>query len=88
MKNIHDPADSRWESTDHGRLASYGSWQADSYHIYGRDIAATKARLSDRMESAPFENRIYELTAEMIQEIYQEAESAVQLRIADYDRSH
>ncbi|MCF7732718.1 MAG: thymidylate synthase [Akkermansiaceae bacterium] len=73
-----------------GRTVKLGrlNWQADSYHIYGKDIAAAKARLFDRIESTPFENRIYEFTDEMIQEIYQEAEAAVQLKIADYDRSH
>lgn len=73
-----------------GRTVKLGrlNWQADSYHIYGKDLAAAKARLFDRMESTPFENRIYEFTDEMIQEIYQEAEAAIQHKIADYDRSH
>jgi thymidylate synthase len=27
VKNINDPADTRWEYTYHGRLAAYGSWK-------------------------------------------------------------
>lgn len=27
VKNMNDPADTRWEYTYHGRLATYGTWQ-------------------------------------------------------------
>jgi thymidylate synthase len=36
-----------------GRL----NWQADSYHIYGKDIQAAKERLFDRVNDMPFEER-------------------------------
>lgn len=73
-----------------GRSVKLGrlNWQADSYHIYGKDIAAAKARLFDRLAITTFENRVYEFTDEMIQEIYQEAEPAIRLKIDEYDRSH
>jgi thymidylate synthase len=67
-----------------GRL----NWQADSYHIYGKDLAAAKARLFDRLATAPFDSRVYQFSDELIQDIYQEAEAAVRLKIADYDREH
>jgi thymidylate synthase len=67
-----------------GRL----NWQADSYHIYGKDIATAKARLFDRLATTTFENRVYEFSDAMIQEIYQEAEPAIRLKIEEYDRSH
>jgi thymidylate synthase len=67
-----------------GRL----NWQADSYHIYGKDLAVAKARLFDRLATAPFDSRVYQFSDELIQDIYQEAEAAVRLKIADYDREH
>ncbi len=27
VKNMNDPADTRWEYTYHGRLAAYGTWR-------------------------------------------------------------
>ena len=67
-----------------GRL----NWHADSFHIYGKDIADAKARLFDRIDACPFEDRVYRFTDETIQEIYAEAESVVRAKIAEYDRSH
>lgn len=73
-----------------GRTVKLGrlNWQADSYHIYGKDIAAAKARLFDRLATTGFETRVYEFSDEMIQDIYQEAEPAIRLKIEEYDRSH
>jgi thymidylate synthase len=73
-----------------GRIVKLGrlNWQADSYHIYGKDIAAAKARLFDRLATTPFESRVYEFSDEMIQDIYNEAEPAIRLKIAEYDQSH
>lgn len=67
-----------------GRL----NWQADSFHIYGKDIADAKARLFDRMHTTSFEDRVYRLSDEMIQDIYSEAEAAIRAKIAEYDRTH
>ena len=67
-----------------GRL----NWQADSYHIYGKDIAEAKARLFDRIPRGPLADRTFEFTDPSIQEMYHEAEAAVREKIADYDRTH
>ena len=67
-----------------GRL----NWQADSYHIYGKDIADAKARLFDRIPTTELEDRTYRFDNEMIQEMYIEAEAAIRAKIAEYDRTH
>ena len=67
-----------------GRL----NWQADSYHIYGKDIADAKKRLFDRIGQGTLADRSYEFTDPTIQEMYTEAEAAVREKIADYDRNH
>jgi thymidylate synthase len=67
-----------------GRL----NWQADSYHIYGKDIADAKARLFDRLGSTSLEDRTYRFDDEMIRDMYNEAEAAVRAKVAEYDRTH
>ena len=67
-----------------GRL----NWQADSYHIYGKDIADAKARLFDRIATTTLEDRTYQFSDPMIQDIYNEAEAAIRAKIAEYDRTH
>ncbi|ACB74612.1 thymidylate synthase [Opitutus terrae] len=67
-----------------GRL----NWQADSYHIYGKDIAEAKARLFDRIPRGPLADRTYEFSDEGIQEMYNDAEAAVRAKIAEYDATH
>ena len=73
-----------------GRSVKLGrlNWQADSYHIYGKDIGAAKGRLFDRLASTPFESRVYEFSDELIQEIYEESGPAVLHKIEEYDQSH
>lgn len=67
-----------------GRL----NWHADSYHIYGKDIADAKARLFDRRATTSFDERTYRFDDEMIREMYDEAEPVVRAKIAEYDRTH
>jgi thymidylate synthase len=67
-----------------GRL----NWQADSYHIYGKDIADAKQRLFDRLGSSSFDDRVYSFSDPSIREIYDEAEAVVRQKIQDYDRTH
>ncbi|MGD0017329.1 MAG: thymidylate synthase [Verrucomicrobiia bacterium] len=67
-----------------GRL----NWQADSYHIYGKDIAPAKQRLFDRFATTTFEERTYRLSDPAIREIYDEAEAAIRAKIAEYDHTH
>jgi len=73
-----------------GRTVKLGrmNWQADSWHIYGKDIHAAKERLLDRIETTEFEDRVYEFSDEMIREIYDEAEEAVIRKIRTYDEEH
>ena len=35
------------------------NWQADSYHIYGKDIENAKQMLFDRIDSITFDDRIF-----------------------------
>lgn len=72
------------EEVKMGRL----NWQADSYHIYGKDIEEARQRLFDRIESTDFEDRVFELSDEMIMEMYEEAEPAVVEKIRRYDEEH
>ena len=67
-----------------GRL----NWQADSFHIYGKDIQAAKERLFDRLATTDFADRVYEFHDEMIREMYDEAEAEVAAKIKSYDAAH
>jgi len=64
-----------------GRL----NWQADSFHIYGKDIDVARQRLFDRIKTTAFEDRVYCFNDEMIQEIYTEAEATVREKIREFD---
>jgi len=68
------------KSVDLGRL----NWHADSYHIYGKDIEDFERRLMARIEE-PFESRVFNFFDPTIQEIYQDAETAVKKKIKRYD---
>jgi len=67
-----------------GRL----NWHADSYHIYGKDIATAKARLFDRLATTTFADRTYRFDDPLIREMYDEAGPVVRAKIAEYDRTH
>jgi len=62
-----------------GRL----NWQADSYHIYGKDIAHANALLFDRLDSTAFEDRTLQFHDPMVQEMYTEQESLILDKIRD-----
>jgi len=47
------------------------NWQADSLHIYGKDIKQAKERLFDRITTTKFEDRVYNFYDPEIQEMYQ-----------------
>lgn len=72
------------EPVELGRL----NWQADSYHIYGKDIEEAKQRLFSRIESSPFDKRVYSLSDPMIREIYDEATPTIEEKIRTYDLDH
>jgi thymidylate synthase len=64
------------------------NWQADSYHIYGKDIAAAKQRLFNRIEKTKFEERVYNFSDDMIIEIWKEAGPLIENKIKEHDREH
>jgi thymidylate synthase len=61
------------------------NWQADSYHIYGRDIEKARAMLFDRLEEMPFEHRTFNFHDPFIREMYDGAEDKVIDKIRRYD---
>jgi len=67
-----------------GRL----NWQADSYHIYGKDIQLAKEMLFDRLGELSLEERTYNFTNEFIKEMYNGAELRILEKIKDYDLNH
>ena len=68
-----------------GRL----NWQADSFHIYGKDIEKAKGMLFDRIdEGMPFEERIYNFNDDFIREMYQDAEPMILKKIERYKEQH
>ena len=64
------------------------NWQADSYHIYGKDIKSAEERLFNRLDTLSFEERVYNMEDEMIREMYDEAEEEVLKKIKTYDEEH
>ncbi len=64
------------------------NWQADSYHIYGKDIQTAKELLFDRVGEMPFEQRTMNFNDPFIKEMYDNAEAVVIRKIKDYDESH
>lgn len=67
-----------------GRL----NWQADSYHIYGKDIQTARERLFDRMEDMPFEERTMPFNDPFIRDMYDQAEPVVIQKIKKFDERH
>lgn len=64
------------------------NWQADSYHIYGRDIAQAKAMLFDRLDELSLEERTFNFGDDFIREMYDMAEQAALMKIRKYDEEH
>lgn len=67
-----------------GRL----NWQADSYHIYGKDIQQAKEMLFDRIAEMSIEERTYNFSDEFIREMYESAEPGIMEKIREYDAAH
>jgi thymidylate synthase len=61
------------------------NWQADSYHIYGKDILNAKQLLFDRIESIDFSDRTFNYNDDFISEMYHGAEAAILEKIKNYD---
>jgi thymidylate synthase len=64
------------------------NWQADSYHIYGRDIAQAKAMLFDRIDTMTLEERTFNFGDDFIREMYDQAEQSALMKIKKYDEEH
>jgi thymidylate synthase len=64
------------------------NWQADSWHIYGKDIKQAKERLFDRLETTSFEDRIYNFYDPDIQEMYHECEADILKKIEDKNKEY
>ncbi len=66
-----------------GRL----NWQADSFHIYGKDLEQARQRLFNRIPTTDFEDRTYEFKDETIHSIYKEAGAVVLEKIRAQDEA-
>jgi len=64
------------------------NWQADSYHIYGRDIEQAREMLINRIDELNIEERTFNFTDDFIKEMYDGAEPGILEKIKKYDSSH
>ena len=73
-----------------GKVVKLGrmNWQADSFHIYGKDIQSAKERLFDRLSEITFEERTLNFSDEFIRDMYDQAEQMAIEKIRKYDESH
>jgi thymidylate synthase len=62
------------------------NWQADSFHIYGKDIQQAEQRLFNRIATSTFHERVYYFNDEMIQEMYHEEEATILAKIAEMNK--
>jgi len=62
------------------------NWQADSWHIYGKDIQQAKERLFDRIDATAFVERVYNFNDPDIQEMYHECEADIMKKIQDKEQ--
>jgi thymidylate synthase len=59
------------------------NWQADSYHIYGKDIEQAEQRLFKRLGTTTFEDRVYRFGDPEIATMYHEEEATILKKIED-----
>ncbi len=64
-----------------GRL----NWQADSYHLYGKDQKDFTERFWNRLPKTAFSDRVFNFFSPEIQEMWREAEAAALAKIKAYD---
>lgn len=79
---IADPLETRL-----GKPVALGrmNWQADSFHVYGKDREEFESRLLRRIGSSSFDDRVFCFFDDSIQEIWTEAEAAIREKIRVYD---
>jgi thymidylate synthase len=72
-----------------GKIVKLGrlNWQADSYHIYGKDIDQARARLFERIDSLKLEERTFNFSDDFIKQMYDDAETRILAKISHYDES-
>ncbi len=66
-----------------GRRVALGrmNWQADSFHIYGKDIAQARRMLFDRLADGDLSERSFNFHDPAIQEMYHEEETHILAKI-------
>lgn len=64
------------------------NWQADSYHIYGKDIERAKSMLFDRLDEMTIEHRTMNFSDAYIRQIYDSAEAGILEKIEEYQKKH
>jgi thymidylate synthase len=64
------------------------NWQADSYHIYGKDIAEAKAMLFDRIDTMQLEERTFNFSDDYIRQMYDDAEPSIIEKVRLHDLGH
>jgi thymidylate synthase len=62
------------------------NWQADSYHVYGKDIKALVQRVINNFK--PLTEKVYYFYSPEVQEIWKEASSKIKDKIRKYDEEH
>lgn len=79
---IRTIADEICKRVGHPVLLGRLNWQADSYHIYGKDIKDVQGRLISKIESnQPFEKRTMNFYDPIIQEMYHSCEDSIRENI-------
>jgi thymidylate synthase len=64
------------------------NWQADSYHVYGKNIEDFENRLIKRYNPFTLEDRVWNLNDPEIQDAWNEATEKVKQKIAKFDEDH
>jgi thymidylate synthase len=73
-----------------GRTIKLGrlNWQADSFHIYGKDIKNAKEMLFDRIDTMKLEERTYNFNDDFIRQMFDDAEPKIIEKIKEFDKTH
>lgn len=73
-----------------GKFLTMGriNWQADSWHIYGKDIKQAEERLFNRIKTTKFEDRVYNFCDPEIQEMYHECEADILKKIEEKNKEY
>ena len=64
------------------------NWQADSWHVYGKDIRQMEERLINRLDTTTFDERVYNFYDPDIQEMYHECEKDILAKIDEMNKRY